>query len=79
MDYRGGRIPYGFALNRSHTQLVPDIHEQNALKMARALKQRGLSLRAIGETLTQMGFRARTGWWHPTQVSRLLGANAWRP
>jgi hypothetical protein len=74
-EYHGGRIPYGYKLHNG--SVVPDPYEQNAIKIARALREKGLSLRAIGTALENMGFRARAGWWHPTQLGRMIRGNTW--
>ncbi len=47
--------------------------EQGAIREARKLRRRGLSLRQIGAKLTEGGYRPKGGGdWHPPQVARLL-------
>lgn len=72
---RVGTIPYGYHLAADGVSLEPDADEQAMIADARELKAAGLSLRKIGERLTERGMLPRTGGeWHASQVSKLLQA-----
>jgi hypothetical protein len=52
---------------------VPDEREQQAVKLARRLHRQGHSLRQIAGKLTSAGHTPKDGgYWHPTQVARVL-------
>lgn len=60
-------IPYGSAVT-----LVDDPHERLALARILALRNEGLSMRAIGWELLRLGLQPRTGThWHPKVVMDL--------
>lgn len=73
---QGRRIsatPYGFDLHEDGLHLVPNASEQKAIKMARRLRGKGLSLRKIAARLHQKGHSARSGRpLHAQQVKRLV-------
>ncbi len=53
--------------------MEPVPEEQEAIRLARRLRRRGLSLRDIGGRLGKAGYRPKGGGrWHPPQVARLL-------
>lgn len=72
---RVGTIPYGYHLATDGVSLEPDAAELATIRQARELKAAGLSLRKIGERLTERGMFPRTGGeWHASQVAKLLQA-----
>ena len=77
MQYHGGPIPYGYRLNHRTREILRDEVEQMAILYARELHAAGVGYRAIGSRLDEAGFRARRGWWHPTQVRRIIEGNSW--
>lgn len=73
--YAFGAPPFGYAA--ANKRLVPEPHEQEALKLMAALRDGGLSLPQICTELEQAGFRPRRGRrWYPTSVSRCLSRTA---
>lgn len=68
----GPHAPYG--LRREGDFLVPDLSERLAAQRAADLLRAGQSLRKIGRSLTEEGFRPRGRAWHPEAVRRLLEA-----
>lgn len=68
---RAGEVPMGFdALEDG--KLVPNQAEQDAIHLARQLRQDGASLRTVAAVLTSRGFTPRGKSWHPQTVSRML-------
>ncbi len=53
---------------------VPE--EQRILTRILRLREQGLSIRAIADTLNEKGLPARGKRWHPTTVARILVAHA---
>lgn len=75
MEKTGGDTPFGYDVVEG--QLIPNHHEQEAIKTMKKLKGRGYSLRAIGEELLSCGFNAKNGGqWYPKTISRILVAQA---
>lgn len=69
--YAGGRPAFGFTAKDG--ALVPDESEQVAVKLARQLRDEGLSLRQIAVRLTDAGYTPKVGdRWQPTQVARIV-------
>jgi putative DNA-invertase from lambdoid prophage Rac len=54
--YLGGKLPFGWRVGQ-HGELVEVPEQQAALKRARKLRAKGLSLRAIAADLSEKGFR----------------------
>ena len=76
-EFTGGAAPYGFQIGKCGVQLVPVGREQGVIAKARAMREQGLSLRAIAQHLEQIGHRSRTGRpFAPTQISRMLARAA---
>jgi DNA invertase Pin-like site-specific DNA recombinase len=70
---RVGSIPFGFHVKQDGIHLEPDPAEQAAISEARALTQRGLSLRATAISLASSGFLSRQGRpFQATQIMRML-------
>jgi DNA invertase Pin-like site-specific DNA recombinase len=70
-----GSIPYGWKPGRDGVRLEVNPKEQDAIFTARALKEEGLSLRAIALQLVERGHLPRKGnAWHPETVKHLLSA-----
>ncbi len=68
-----GSPPYGYRAEGG--KLVPIHQEQEAISLAKELKQSGASLREIGLALTKRGYPSkRGGGWHPATVSRMLAS-----
>jgi DNA invertase Pin-like site-specific DNA recombinase len=73
---RVGSIPYGWELADDGFTLKSNQREQSAIVIAKELKREGLSLRAIGEKLMDMGYHQRNGsTWKPQTIKNLLGAD----
>lgn len=69
--YVGGRPGYGYSATGG--KLEPVKSEQDAIALARRLRKRGASLRAIARELDAKGFRTKAGrQWAATQVARAL-------
>lgn len=73
-SYLGGHAPYGYH-HGEDGGLEPDADEQAIIDEARELRAAGLSLRRIGERLTERGLLPRKGGqWHAETVKALLAA-----
>ena len=71
-----GGFAYGsppFGMRAHDKRLVPDPKEQEALALARQLRDEGKSYRTICQALTEAGHKPRRGQhWYPTTVARIL-------
>jgi DNA invertase Pin-like site-specific DNA recombinase len=68
--YLGGRIPYGFRLEKG--EIVSDDAEQIVVTLVGSLSAAGTSLREIAAHLDAKGFRPREGdRWHPNTIRRI--------
>jgi DNA invertase Pin-like site-specific DNA recombinase len=71
-EFTGGRTPYGFRLADDGEHLSPVEGEQAVVSEARALRARGLSLRAVAEALWEKGIGSRVGRpLAPIQIARM--------
>ncbi len=69
-DHIGGLIPYGKRLEGD--KLVDDQNEQEAIRLARQLRETGVSFARVGKELLERGHRPRRAKkWHVTQVQRM--------
>jgi len=68
----GGSVPFGFRSRNGKLIRIP--REQEAIRLARELRDTGLTLRAVGEALAERGFRTKAGSlnWHPESVKNVL-------
>lgn len=74
-EFCGGEVPYGWQLAADGVHLEPEAAEQAVIGAARRLRQEGLSLRKIGDSLAAEGYLPRHGGqWHAETVKRLLAA-----
>jgi len=74
---RTGAVPYGWSLARDGTHLEPEPKEQATAKAARAMRDAGLTLRAVAAELERRGLRPRHGGrWHPETIRGLLRSEA---
>lgn len=66
-------VPYGFNLAADGDTLVPYGSEQEVIRLISELRAKRLSLRKIGETLTELGHKPKDGkkWW-PQTISDIL-------
>jgi DNA invertase Pin-like site-specific DNA recombinase len=72
-EYTGGEAPYGYAVEDG--RLVALEAEQAVIAEARALREGGLSLRAVAAELDRAGLRARTGKaFAASQIARLVAS-----
>ena len=74
--YAYGAPPYGWrARNR---ELIPIASEQQSIALARKLRNEGVSLRTIAQTLENLGHERRNGStrWHPSQVARAISSSS---
>jgi site-specific DNA recombinase len=71
-QYIGGRVPFGYRLDGDGS-LIPCPVEQKVVGKAKALRERGLSLRRVAAELHRAGHRSRAGRpFAPTQVMRMV-------
>jgi len=74
-EYTGGQVPYGWTLDTDGVHLVANEAEQAIIAAAKTLREQGLSLRKVGETLAAEGMLPRSGGeWHAKTVRDLLNA-----
>jgi len=61
-----GELPFGYQLSEDGIHLEPEPGEQASLALLHRLRSKGLSLRAVAETLNQQGYTTRSGsqWRH---------------
>ena len=73
---RLGGVPYGWEpAPDDRDRLVPNEREQRIIGDAHDLREKGLSLRAVGAQLAELGHLPRSSSrWHPQLVKRLLEA-----
>jgi len=68
----GGTVPFGFNVTPTG-KLVTNEHEQDALKLILRLHKRGISLRKIGDQLTNQGYSPKKGGqWHPQVIKQII-------
>ncbi len=68
-----GRVPYGFTLSADGETLAPVPSEQAVIAEMQALREQGLSLRAIAAHLEERGIRPKSGRnWTPATVAGIL-------
>lgn len=73
--YGGGGIPFGYRANKLTHELEEDPMEQEALRLARRLKDKGESLRSIANALDGRGLRPRrASKWHPECVRQMVSS-----
>ena len=69
---RVGGIPYGYRVAADGETLERDPTEQEVIRMVRAMRRKGETLRCIADFLTQLGYETRTGgYWHVQTVSNI--------
>ena len=75
----GGDVPYGFRLDGG--RLIPDEHEQRAIRLIQDLHSEGATLREIAARLESEGYRTKTGrlLWHPSAVAAILSRKDVQP
>ena len=74
---RVGTIPYGFTLAADGVTLIENEAEQNALKLIRQLRSKGLSFRKIGAELARRGIATKKGGaWAATTIKQLCEVTA---
>ena len=56
-----GTIPFGYCLASDGRRLVPNLHEQQAIRLILALRAGGLSLRAVTAECRRRGVLSRVG------------------
>ncbi|MCA9108548.1 MAG: recombinase family protein [Planctomycetaceae bacterium] len=69
---RTGTIPFGFSLSDDGVSLITDQTEQAALQAIQEMREAGMSLRRIAESLTERGFKTKSGgtvWKHSSVQS----------
>mgnify|MGYP002631810710 CR=1 FL=1 len=76
-EYTGGRAPYGWSVSAHGCTLEANPAEQRILAIAKPLRESGMSLRKVGESLAAEGLLPRSGGcWHAKTVRDLLKARA---
>ena len=74
-EYTGGKAPYGWKISSDGVKLDPDPTEQSVIVAAVALRNSGLSLRAVGKELCAKGLLPRSGnSWHASSIKVVLAA-----
>ena len=72
-----GQVPYGYRLSSDGESIEKDELEEQAIRRIEALREEGLSLRAIAEQLDVEGFAAKSGRkWSHTSVASVLRRTA---
>lgn len=67
----GGQVPFGYRVIGDW--VYPHEGEQEAMRIARALRGRGMALRSISRELANLGFLSRTGRpYIPKQIDRMV-------
>ena len=68
----GGTVPYGYDVDEEG-RLSPNSTQQEAIRLMRAWKRKGFSLRKIASSLVSRGFQPKvaTGW-HPQVLKEIL-------
>lgn len=75
-EFTGGRAPYGYRVAPDGVHLVRVRSEQRIVVQAKALREAGLSLRAVARRLSELGFKNRHGKpFAHAQVGRMLDAS----
>lgn len=69
---RAGQIPYGWRLSEDGNTLIEQENEQEAITLAKRLKGKGRSLRAIARVLEERGHKPNGKRWHPQTVKNIL-------
>lgn len=72
----GGTAPYGYRLAADGVAVEPDPAEQSVIARVQALRDEGLSIRAVADRLNADRVPARGKRWHPTTVARLVDRDA---
>ena len=73
---RVGAVPYGMKVAEDGVHVVVDSHEQAIIRIVQDMASCGLGPREICRRLTGLRYETRNGGdWHPTQITRMLGAN----
>lgn len=67
-----GSVPYGYVLHADGKTLIEDPEGQDAVSLARDLREQGYTFRRICIELEARGHRARMGRWHPQTVKNIL-------
>ena len=67
-----GHIPYGYQIE--HSELIPYLPEQEVIKLARELRERGYTFQDIAEEFKTRGIRTKRGkiQWYPTSIRNIL-------
>lgn len=67
----GGDVPYGKQVAPDGVSLCERLDEQRVIRLAKKLRKKGLSLRAIARKLLEEGLRPREGnEFHASQIKR---------
>lgn len=76
LQYTGGKPPYGWLVAEDQKTLVPNHEEQTMIVLAKELREKGLSLRAVGRELKRQGYlpRNKSNKWEAGCVKVLLRA-----
>ncbi|MGO8761133.1 MAG: recombinase family protein [Desulfobaccales bacterium] len=70
-----GHIPFGYKVEG--TQLTPFLPEQEVIRLAKELRDRGYTLQAIAEEFKSRGVKTKRGLvkWYPTSIRNILMAS----
>ena len=70
-----GHIPYGYQIENS--ELIPYLPEQEIIKFAKELRDRGYTFQAIAEEFKNRGIKTKRGkiQWYPTSIKNILTTN----
>ena len=70
-----GHIPFGYKIE--HTELIPFLPEQEVIKFAKELRDRGYTFQAIAEEFKNRKIKTKRGknQWYPTSIRNILMEN----
>lgn len=70
-----GTVPFGYQIEGS--ELIPFLPEQEIIKFARELRERGYTFQAIADEFKNRGIKTKRGkvQWYPTSIKNILTAS----
>lgn len=71
-----GHIPYGYQIENG--ELIPFLPEQEIIKLAKELRDRGFTFQAIANEFKRREIKTKRGLvkWHPTSIRNILTGNS---
>ena len=71
---RVGQVPFGFVVAADGVQLLANETEQEIIRVVVELRKDGLTMRAIADRLTVLGYKPRGVAWYASTISNILKA-----